>query len=191
MRSAEITDRGMFGITSGEDFFQKVCADHERLAEDIADPRAAMNCILSLYHLHEWVWACCLKDNRAVREPLGIHRKKEFCEWLEKNCPHFNLMQDLANGIKHCRPICHPARQVKGFGQGPYGLGPYGTPYLLIDLGEDEERATRYLVASTVLEKILAFWRGFFVEHRVFDPPEADTDGKTPGMPRAPKERST
>ena len=51
------TGRGLFGITTVEDFFQKVCVkNYARIEEDIDDPGAAMNCILSLYHLHEWVW---------------------------------------------------------------------------------------------------------------------------------------
>ena len=33
----------MFGITTAEDFFQKVCTDYERATENIGDPYAAMN----------------------------------------------------------------------------------------------------------------------------------------------------
>ena len=50
------TGRSLFGITTVEDFFQKVrVKNYARLEEDVDDPGAAMNCILSLYHLHEWV----------------------------------------------------------------------------------------------------------------------------------------
>ena len=133
-----------------EDFFHKVCEDYERLAKDIADLGLAMNCILWLYHLHEWVWSRWLKGRFEVTTSLGIHNgRDEFRGWLQQNCPHYSLLRELADGLKHCDLTVRPPQQVKGFGQGPYGVGPYGTPYLLIDLGENREPATRYLIAST------------------------------------------
>ena len=96
----------MFGITSAYRFFEKVRVDYDRVADDIANPGAALNCTLSLYHLHEWVWARWLKQRPDVRANLGIRRdKREFIAWLDEKCPHFNLLQELANGTKHCRPV--------------------------------------------------------------------------------------
>ena len=176
------TGRGLFGITTVEDFFQKVCVkNYARIEEDIDDPGAAMNCILSLYHLHEWLWWSWLKGRYEVLVKLGIRnseQKKPFdgwIKWLERECPHFDLLRELSRGTKHCKRLPHTTQRVAGWGLGPYGVGPYGTPYLHIDLGEDENLTTRHLVASTVLKEILEFWWAFFTEYRVFDPPEADT----------------
>ena len=175
------TEEGWFGITTAEDFFRKVCTDYERALKDIADPYAAMNCILSLYHLHEWVWWCWLKGRDDVLSALDIRDNEEdFRRLLEKHCPHFDLLRELANGTKHFRikkrqRIDHTQRGA-GYGNGPYGIGPWGTSYLLVDLGEDEEPATRYLTVSKVLKGILEYWRSFFTEHRVFDPPEEDNE---------------
>ena len=136
----------MFGITSAYQFFKKACEDYERVERDIADPGAALNCILSFYHLHEWVWARWLKLRPDVQVMLGIRRRKkgEFTDWLDAKCPHFGLLQELANGTKHCRPV-HSTQHVKGFGRGPFGFGPFGAPYLLIDLGDEHPPAERYL----------------------------------------------
>lgn len=162
----------MFGITSAHRFFQKVREDYTHVEADISDSSAAMNCILSLYHLHEWVWARWLKQRHDVQAKLGVRRKKgEFNAWLDANCPHFTLLQELANGAKHCRPV-HPTEHVAGYGRGPYGIGPFSAPYLLIDLGPAKPPAERYLVASTVLQAIMDFWTGFFAKHGVADDAE-------------------
>ena len=75
--------------------FQKAREDYARVESDISDPVAAMNCILSLYHLHEWVWARWLKGRHEVQTELGIRSiRGEFVVWLDQNCPHFTLLQD-------------------------------------------------------------------------------------------------
>ncbi len=159
----------MFGITSAYRFFEKARADYANVQADIADPGAALNCILSLYHLHEWVWARWLKRRIDVQTKLGIRRNKSaFIAWLDENCPQFGLLQELANGTKHCRPV-HSTAQIEGYGRGPYGIGPYGAPYLLIDLGEEHDPTERYLVASDVLKLIMEFWIAFFDTYGVVD----------------------
>jgi hypothetical protein len=77
-------------------------------------------------------------------------------------------MQELANGTKHCCPV-HPTKHVKGYGRGPFGIGPFGSPYLLIDLGHENPSAGRYLVAGEVLKENLDFWIGFFATHGIVD----------------------
>lgn len=159
----------MFGITSAASFFQKARANYKRVEADISDAGVALDCILTLYHLHEWVWALWLKDRRDVRNKLGLKNgKSDFLVWLDVNCPHFQLVQELANGTKHCSPV-HPTRKVAGFGVGPFGVGPFGKPYLLIDLGDASEPAQRYLVASNVMKDNLAFWETFVEEHGIVD----------------------
>ena len=159
---------GLLGITTADGFFGKVCKDLELLKKNIADPGAAMNCILSLYHLHEWVWSLWLKRDDEARKKLGIRKKKkEFVGWLERKCLHFNLLQELANGAKHCRRrSSYSTGRVGGWGQGPWDVGPWDMPYLLIDQGADLEAECRYLVASDVLKEIFDFWNKFFDEHK-------------------------
>ena len=47
---------------------------------------------------------------------------------------------------------------------GPYGIGPFGASYLLIDKGESYPNETRYLVADDVLKEIVDFWNQLFSE---------------------------
>jgi hypothetical protein len=58
------------------------------------------------------------------------------------------------------------ARALAGYGQGPWGEGPYGQSYLLIDHGDDKPESERYQTAEQLMDEALAFWRGFFDANR-------------------------
>jgi hypothetical protein len=154
----------MFAIKSAQDFFEKMTEDFAFFEQNIADSGLAMNCFLSSYHLHEWIWAHWLKraTPRTFRGAV-IRDKASFVSWLDGACPHFALLQELANGAKHCSPV-HSTQEVSGYGRGPYGIGPFGAPYLLIDRGETLPLSERWLVASDMLEAIVGFWTEFFDE---------------------------
>jgi hypothetical protein len=96
----------MFAIETATEFLEKVKSDLASLEADIADLGRAMNCILSGYHLHEWVWAHWLKAEapRLIRGTM-IRSRSDFVEWLAENSPHFELLQELASGSKHCSPV--------------------------------------------------------------------------------------
>lgn len=55
----------------------------------------------------------------------------------------------ITNGSKHAYPV--NGSMAGGFGQGPFDIAPYGSPYLLIDLGD--KVTDRYLVASDVIRE--------------------------------------
>ena len=140
----------VFAITNAREYREKVEEDLDELAKDIASSSRAMNAATSSYHLHEWLWAHNLKPKKPVK--LGtstITSRADFRLWLDLECPHFKLLEDLANGSKHAYPV--NGSKVAGYGEGPYGVGPFGSPYLLIDLGD--EVIDRYLVASDVIRE--------------------------------------
>lgn len=140
----------VFAITNAREFREKVEEDLDELAKDIGNSSRAMNAAISTYHLHEWLWGHVLKPKRPVTLGTSIIRSKdEFVSWLEHNCPHFTLLQELANGSKHAYPV--NGSKVAGFDQGPYGVGPFSAPYLLIDLGTNT--TARYLVATNVIRE--------------------------------------
>jgi hypothetical protein len=65
---------------------------------------------------------------------------------------------------KYCAPV-HSTEKIEGFGMGPYGIGPFGASYLLIDLGAEKAPADRWLVASDMLREIVKFWDRFFEQY--------------------------
>jgi hypothetical protein len=156
----------MFGITTAAAFFTKVQEDLAIFETDVADPSKAINCILSAYHLHEWVWARWLKSQCPLRlRGHLVTDRRSFIKWIATECPQFGLLQQLANGSKHCSPVAAPTEKIEGYGAGPYGIGPYGRPYLLIEVDNGQGVAgSRYTTADAVLSDVVEFWRSFFDE---------------------------
>src|SRR5580693_3739398 len=148
----------MFDITTCRDFYRKLKADREDFAKEQDSARLALNCIITAYHLHEWVWGDWLQTDYAAWKQLNIMDKASFVAWIERECPAFTTVQDLANGAKHfIRKQSVETKRVGGFGAGPFGVGPYGTSYLLIDYGAGAGDQ-RYETAKDLIEAVANFW---------------------------------
>jgi hypothetical protein len=61
----------MFNITTCRDFHSKLSADFDDFAKEQDSARLALNCIITAYHLHEWVWGDWLKTDYAAWKELG------------------------------------------------------------------------------------------------------------------------
>ena len=152
----------MFDIVSCRDFHDKLNADFDDFIKEPTSARLALNCIITAYHLHEWIWGDWLKTDHAAWKLLGIKDKSSFVAWIERECPGFSTVQDLANGAKHFnRNQDVQTSHVRGYGMGPYGVGPFGRSYLLIDYGEDAAEQ-RWKTATELIESVVKFWNGFF-----------------------------
>jgi len=149
----------MFSITNEQDFYRKTKEDLDAYIKNQSNASLGINSLLSMYHLHEWVWALRLKTNYIQLGDTIIRIKSDFISWLEQNMPNFKLIQDLANGSKHCY-IAYSTSAVSGYSVEPYGVGPYGSRYLSIDLGENEPE--RYKSLASILRQTFDFWTEFF-----------------------------
>lgn len=146
-----------FAITTAKDYREKMEEDLRTFISAIDNSSHAINAVTSAYHLHEWLWAHFIKGLAPTHiDGALIRTKKDFIGWLEQNCPHFNLVQDLTNGSKHAYPVQSTGELVEGYGAGPFGIGPFGRSYLLIDMGENAS-GERYLVASDVVREAAEF----------------------------------
>lgn len=151
----------MFGIDTPGKFLAKAQRNCARLRDDISDPEAALDAVLTLHHLPEWIWARWLKNDLIAQQELGVRSLKDFWSLVFAECPSATLIQELANGAKHCAPV-HSTEKVDGYGQGPYGIGPFGMPYLLVDNGETISTATdRYKIASSEVFSVEEYWIRF------------------------------
>jgi hypothetical protein len=63
--------KAMFDITTCRDFHRKLKADSEDFAKEQDSGRLALNCIITAYHLHEWVWGDWLKTDYAAWKQFG------------------------------------------------------------------------------------------------------------------------
>jgi hypothetical protein len=118
--------------------------------------------VITAYHLHEWIWGDWLKADYATWQRIGLRDLASFREWLTTAWPGFQTAEALTNGAKHFTqaPV---TERIAGYGEGPYGIGPYGEPYLLIDHGSSAA-AQRWQTAEQLLDEGVAFWKDFFAD---------------------------
>lgn len=151
-----------FAVNSYQDYLSYVERNVEDLAAKQHDIVAAMNAIISLNHLEDWFYP---EFKEALSAKLGItavgNRKNGqscgFCQYVDCNSPESIQVRELANGIKHCKPVTN-GELIEGWGAGPYGIGPYGVPYLLIDKGDKLPPAQRYTDSLSLSRSSLKFW---------------------------------
>jgi hypothetical protein len=178
----------MFDITMSHDYLEKLEADFDDYMKEPASARRALNCAITAYHLHEWVWGDWLRQNQQVQDALSItgvtnrQRREAFLSWIDKACPWFSTIQDLSNGAKHFRhgqnfqamrvsaPPFMCDELEAGFDQGawdapiPYESETHGAGHLLIDYGE-ATGAYRWRTAGALLDVVVRFWREFFFSY--------------------------
>jgi hypothetical protein len=148
----------MFGIdTIGEylAFCSEAVADFEREQDNVLRAFAA---ILALNHIPDWLQ---YKLTTAQRNALGLAGSQggdPVKDHFEARNADVGRVRDIANGFKHLRPV-HSTQKVAGYGQGPYGIGPYDAPYLLIDLGDDKPPSERWDVGFDLCKRVLEWWR--------------------------------
>jgi hypothetical protein len=111
----------MFDITTSRDFLEKLEADFDDFMKEPNAARLALNCALTAYHLHEWVWGDWLKTDYATWKTLRIRDKDSFLAWIDTACPWFSTIQELANGTKHFGPA--PSFSTEFVVSPPYTLG--------------------------------------------------------------------
>jgi hypothetical protein len=151
----------MFDIITSQDFLSKLEAEYADFKAQPDSTRHAVNCIMTAYHLHEWVWGDWLKtDYEAWQEIGGIRDKDSFKVRLAELWPGLVIAEELTNGTKHFAKGSVETGRIAGYGSGPYNVGPYGRPYLLIDYGSG--CVPRYQTAEQLIDAAVTFWRGFF-----------------------------
>lgn len=172
----------MFDIITSRNFLAKLEADWDDFNKEPHSARLALNCAITAYHLHEWVWGDWLKTDHATWRDLKIRDLDTFRAWIDIACPWFETIRQLTVGAKHFRsaqsfttervgaPPLIWGEPEAGWGQGvwggpmPYVAGMHGNGCLLIDFGESAAEH-RWKTAAGVLDAAVRFWREFFGRH--------------------------
>lgn len=148
----------MFGIDTVADYLAFCETAVTELESDQDNVLRGFAAILALNHIPDWLQ---YKLTSAERSALGLVGSKTGdsvkCHFEAKNVD-LRRIRDVANGFKHLRPT-HPTKVIAGYGEGPFGIGPYGVPYLLIDLGEEQEASERWDVGLSLCKRTLEWWR--------------------------------
>src|SRR5262245_11977724 len=93
----------MLTFENSKDFYEKLLAEFDDFMMHQDSARHAMNCAITAFHVHDWVWNDFLKQDQALRAKLGIGNKKhDFAAWIvHKGSFWFSAVGEIANGSKH------------------------------------------------------------------------------------------
>lgn len=164
----------MFDIKNSRDFFGKLQDEFAEFQRDQSSARVAVNCAITAYHMHEWVWGDWLKSDYKTWTKLGIRDKGTFLAWIDDNEPFFPVVQEIANGSKHFDRKVSQQTQVNGaFDSGAFDQAAFDTTRLEIEV-DVADGQKRWILATTLFENIVLFWRDFFHENGPYtDLPES------------------
>jgi hypothetical protein len=141
-------------ITDYLDFCRQTVAE---LAKDQANVVRGFSAVLALNHIPDWLKYKLSSSQRSMlglSDVVGTPVKNHF-EAMDNDLA---LIRSVANGFKHLQPMHSTTKRISGYGQGPFGVGPYGESYLLIDRGENCEPSGRWVVGLSLCKKSLDFW---------------------------------
>ena len=148
----------LFGVDTVSDYIalcSEAVGDLKRQQDSVLKGFSA---ILALNHLPDWLR---YKLSEAERQKLGLPTQsinEPVNDFFEVQNESLKLVRQIANGFKHLRPV-YATERVEGYGAGPYRIGPYGAPYLLIDLGDDNDPSERWCVGLDLCQRVLAWWQ--------------------------------
>lgn len=151
----------MFGIENSIAFYGKMLEDYDDFYEQSGSPRHAINCILSAYHMAEWIWGDWLQTDYDTWAALGIKDKASFLSWVDRSEPYFSIVQDIANGSKHFAPKLAKTTPPSVFTQ--FDTEGKRHERYVLDVKVNE---TWWLEAIDVVQQIVGFWTKFFKDYR-------------------------
>jgi hypothetical protein len=150
----------MFGINSSIAFYCKMLEDYDDFVEQSGSPRHAINCMLSAYHMAEWIWGDWLQTDYATWAVLKIKDKESFLRWVDSAQPWFNITQAVANGSKHFASKLAKTKSSPTYVEDGYVDG-YQARLLEVEIENG-----KWIEAVILVEDVVIFWTDFFERYR-------------------------
>lgn len=147
----------MFGIETINDYLTFCGQAVSELEQDQGNVLRGFAAILALNHVIDWLQYKLTFDQRQALGIASLKLGDPLKDHFEHQNADLKRIRELANGFKHLR-TAHPTDAVAGYGRGPFGIGPFGGAYLLIDLGEFLPLAERWDVGLDLCKRTLGWW---------------------------------
>jgi hypothetical protein len=172
-------------ITSYNEYRTEIVErDHADFLADDGDIRKAFHTAISLFHLHDWVYAAhsaYIDANFTFFRngvPASVTNAKQFADALSDASPDFALIRSVANAAKHLelrtpdprRPPPPPSAassaantfsQTTSWGEGKWGEMKWGgAPTIML-----EGANNNHLVLSKITSAALRMWNELIAEH--------------------------
>lgn len=138
-------------LSSAQDYFSLVAAPViERAIKEPANPSLAVAAFTLLFHVRDWA----LKEDTPLAATF----------W--RDCPFAMIVAEIANGGKH-KELTHERFtkdphvlrfQVCGYGQGGYGVGPFGAKNIQVHGRRHADDTPRWWSLRRILTEVRAWW---------------------------------
>lgn len=164
----------VFSLAGPRDLMKMVEENFAEL-EANADERRLLNCVLSAWHMADWVWRHWLSDPNSPDHinrwaSLGATSKKstpdwsEFSAWLARECPVADHLRLLANHAKHAKKNATSVQQRQAM-MFPIVFGTDPAWSIENDAGVMVDIYCRQQYAGTALNDTIQFWKKFLRNH--------------------------
>jgi len=150
------SDVSIFNLESISDYLAFCKQAVAELEGDQANVLRGFSAILAINHIPDWL-QYKLSDQQRIALGISMKVGDSVKDHFELKNNDLALIRSIANGFKHLKPA-HSTNQIQGYGQGPFGVGPYGMPYLLIDRGAGYALSERWAVGLSLCKDTLDFW---------------------------------
>lgn len=135
--------------------------DYDDFVEQSDSPRHAINCMLSAYHMAEWIWGDWLQDDYATWTTLKIRDKVSFLAWVDGAQPWFKITQAVANGSKHFASKLANTKSSPTYVEDGYVEDGYQARMLEVQTDDG-----KWVEAIVLVEDVVMFWQDFFKAYR-------------------------
>lgn len=154
-----------FEIENSKGFFQKLRDEYKDFDKEHLNPRFAINCAITSWHLTDWIYQEFYKNDRRFQDSKENEKKTlglvKFQEHLKISCPELEYMRMITNGSKHCK-INQKYKTVTSSGDfSPYDYDrhDYAVPRFVIINEIDKEIDFEELLVTTI-----KFWENLLIE---------------------------
>ncbi|MES2240124.1 MAG: hypothetical protein V4497_07675 [Bacteroidota bacterium] len=155
-----------FEIENSKGFFKKLCDEYNDFDKAHLNPRFAINCAITSWHLTDWTYQEFFKDDERFQDSKegkktisGISKYQEF---LKKSCSELEYMRMITNGSKHCKINQKHRTVISKGGYSPYDYcrKDYAVPRFVVTNEIEEEVDFENLLCVTI-----DFWKRFLDSH--------------------------
>jgi hypothetical protein len=151
-----------FEIENSKGFFDKLCDEYNDFDKAHLNPRFAINCAITSWHLTDWAYQEFFKKDERFKESKEngktISGLSKYQEFLKASCSELEYMRMITNGSKHCK-VNQKHRTVVSTGD----FSPY-------DFSRHDWDVPRFVIVNEINEEIdferlllktITFWESY------------------------------
>jgi hypothetical protein len=148
-----------FGIESIAGYLEFCAQAIVDMEADKGNVNRCFSAILALNHIPDWL-QYKLTSSQRIQLKLNEKEGKPVKNSYEEKNKKLELLRHISNGLKHLQHNdVSTDNIINSYGSEPFGTGPYGVSYLLIDRGENFLPEERYCTVLKLCQETLAFWK--------------------------------